>query len=455
MNQTITVAKVVEILRTNLLEEGKVMNNLIAGDLYAAEIRVRDMLHEVFNGVMDDVLSHAAVEVNNQVRQSYESEGMKGLELRPLEIELHTGYRVKVESLYAKRVESGHHGSRHLLVRHWSVNAHCSPLRSSQVSMSGALSPSYDIGNELIKVFGSDQSTSRVRGIVNSFATWCEGHEVQLVLSSGETLAGKRVVVSTDGGRARTRQYKTGEQALEHKDQRKSPYDTPWCEPKLFVIQIVDEHGEISRKELPVYGVRFGEKEMLALLLDYLKALHIEQASGVQIVADGAPWIWSNLKALLIEAGVCESKIVETLDYPHASEYLTKLIGQMPSRVSEARKKRLYEEFRTLLWEGKVLQIVEQCRRLFKRPSQEVQRWINYLEKHCQKTQYAHFKANNWLCGSGIVESGIRRIINLRFKNPGTFWYQQTVEKLFLIRSVCLAKRWNIFMKNYVKIEHY
>ena len=67
--------------------------------------------------------------------------------------------------------------------------------------------------------------------------------------------------------------------------------------------------------------------------------------------------------------------------------------------------------------------------------------------------QYAHFKANKYLFGSGIVVSGIRRIINLRFKNPSTFWQKDKVEKLFFLRALCLSKRWEVFMQNFVQIE--
>ena len=454
MNLTVTIAKVIEILSIEIIKEGEIMSNLLSGNLYKSELSIRDIAQEIFNGVMGAALVHAAQAVNNNLVASYEDDGMRGLEFRPLKIELHTGHRVVVDSLYSKRIDNCHQGSRHLLARQWSLCANCSPLRVSQVSMIVAMCPSYDIGNEIVKTFGSIQSTSRIRHIIHKFSDWCYGRDTSLVLAPEETVSGKRVVISIDGGRTRTREYKASEDVVEAKDRRKCSYETPWREPKMFVIQTLTKSGEIDRKELPIYGTRFGEEDVLKLLSSFLVTLHIKDAKGVQIVADGAPWIWNNLKTLLTQAGVSESKIVETLDYPHASGYLTKLIEQMPKRISATEKKCLYTEFKTWLWEGNVLQIVEKCRALFKRPSQEVRRWINYLEKHAEKTQYAHFKAIKWCCGSGIVESGIRRIINLRFKNTSTFWYKENVEKLFLLRSVCLAKRWDIFMQNFVNLEH-
>lgn len=55
------------------------------------------------------------------------------------------------------------------------------------------------------------------------------------------------------------------------------------------------------------------------------------------------------------------------------------------------------------------------------------------------------------MCGSGIIESGIRRIINLRFKNASTFWKVDIVENLYFLRAVLLAKRWDLFINNLVK----
>jgi hypothetical protein len=60
--------------------------------------------------------------------------------------------------------------------------------------------------------------------------------------------------------------------------------------------------------------------------------------------------------------------------------------------------------------------------------------------------QYADYQANKLMCGSGIIESGIRRVINLRYKSNATFWNQDTVEKLFFFRGAVVSKRWdNIF----------
>lgn len=149
-----------------------------------------------------------------------------------------------------------------------------------------------------------------------------------------------------------------------------------------------------------------------------------------------------------------EGLIIETLDHAHASGYANKIISKLPECTSSEQKSKLLGEFFSWLWDGKSLQIVKRCKTLFRKPCQELQRWIDYLEKHCHRTQHAHFKKDKHKCGGGIVESGICRIINLRFKNPSTFWYKENVENLFFLRALCLSKRWDIFIQNYITIEH-
>ena len=63
------------------------------------------------------------------------------------------------------------------------------------------------------------------------------------------------------------------------------------------------------------------------------------------------------------------------------------------------------------------------------------------------------FKEQNQPLGSGVVESGIRRVINLRFKSPSTFWYPENVEKLILMRGIALSGRWEIMMNNLTKLQ--
>jgi hypothetical protein len=445
MNLSASLAKIQEILVQSLGMEKEIISKLDAGDLLGFERTLFHLVQEVFNGVAQSVLSASSERICSNLRSSYENLGLGSFKSRPLEIELHTGHRVRVPSLYAKRTTLSVPVERHLIARHWSVLANSSPLRLSHIGLCCALSPSYDIGCELVKNFGESASTTRVRNVVGGLAEHCHEREASLCLSKGETLEGRRAVVGVDGGRTRTRQSRPAEGVA---DGRKHRFDTPWCEPKMFVIQVLDDEGELDPSFKPIYGTRFSESDMLDLLTDYLHRLRVDLAREVEVVADGAPWIWNSLTPTLVALGVPRERIVEVLDHPHAATYLHELIAHMPRRVTEKQRKAKTEEFRQLLWEGRAEEIVDSCNTMFKRKTKEVQRWLNYFTKHKDRMQYARYEQNKWFCGSGIVESGIRRIINLRFKNPSTFWLKENVEKLFVLRAAALSKRWETLIQN-------
>ena len=63
-----------------------------------------------------------------------------------------------------------------------------------------------------------------------------------------------------DGGRTRTRVYE------ENKRGRIEKFDTPWREPKLFVISTIDENGKINKETKPIYDGCFGDDETFDLL---------------------------------------------------------------------------------------------------------------------------------------------------------------------------------------------
>jgi len=251
------------------------------------------------------------------------------------------------------------------------------------------------------------------------------------------------VVLAIDGGRTRTRTYEG-----ELNQAGNQTYQTAWCEPKLFVIDVLDEQGQADRYELPIYGCRFKDTEVLELLERYLNKLEITKAEQVQILADGAPWIWNQVRGLSLRLGLEPGRLVETLDYYHASQYVHNLVDDMPNRIGKKQRAGYLKRFKDWLWQGHAGKIIEECRQVYKRPTKVVRQWLDYLDKHQDKTQYALYQENKLMCGSGIIESGIRRIINLRFKNASTFWDKATVEKIYFLRAALLSKRWDLVIQN-------
>jgi len=440
MEELITATKLLHFIEKTIIKKfPSLMNDLLQGDLLNFEQALSKLMSNLYTEISSKLLEEAAIQLSSFLKKSASAEGLGKFQERSLEIQISNGSRINVPSIYACKVTSGYSKSRHLLANHWAIISNASPAYVDKACLSVATCPSYEVANELLKHFGTNQGISRLRKLTNAVATHCKAREVDMNLAEGENMIGKCVLIGSDGGRTRTR--------LQNDD---ATYETPWCEPKMFVIHVIDEDGALDKKHLPIYGCRFGEEDMLRLLKEYLQVLGIDQCKQVQLVADGAPWIWNNLPPMLEELGVEEHKVVLTLDYYHAISYVHQLVDKLPKRYSDSQKEGWRTKFKKWLWDGKSDLIVEKCKTLFKRPTKLIKRWMNYLDKHLSKTQYAGFKENKLMCGSGIIESGIRRIVNLRFKNPSTFWDKGTVEKLFFFRSTFLSFRWNNFMKNYI-----
>ena len=113
-----------------------------------------------------------------------------------------------------------------------------------------------------------------------------------------DTVAGRRVVISSDGGRLRLRETKRGPQTT--KGRRRST--GAWRAPKVLLVDVVDAEGKRDAHFVPVMDATLqGPDVVFALLRTSLQRLEITQADQVLFLADGAPWIWKRVP-LLVQA---------------------------------------------------------------------------------------------------------------------------------------------------------
>ena len=101
-----------------------------------------------------------------------------------------------------------------------------------------------------------------------------------------DTVAGRRVVISSDGGRIRLRETKRGPQTKKGRGR----YTGAWREPKVLLVYVVDAEGKRDATFVPVMDATLkGPDAVFALLRTYLQRLEITQADHVLFIADGAP----------------------------------------------------------------------------------------------------------------------------------------------------------------------
>lgn len=434
---------VVKVLKTdfeNLINSEEWCSILLKGNLYEFEQKLHQILFSLYDKICDEVICFVGTTSEFVTAQKTKAEelGLKKLEFRKANLQLRTGTKIRYDSLYAKKAPEGYVDSRHLSSLIWQSNLSCSPMYKSLSCLFSVLCPSFEVSKSLLNYQDISANSDRIRQLSLALADECMENRETIQLEEGETLAGKRVVIAMDGGRTRTRVYE------DEKVGRAEKFDTPWREPKLFVITTLDEDGKANKTEKPIYDGTFGDDEVFELLGNYLKNLEIDKAESVQFLADGAPWIWNRVKPILLDLGVAETKIIETLDYYHAMEHLhdIKVFFDKGKEVSH------FEKLKEELWQGNFGEMTRLIKEGITGVVLEDFNPFNYFRKQQNRIDYQSLKADNRPCGSGIIESGIRRIINLRFKSPSTFWYPENVEKLIFMRGVALSGRWEIMMKN-------
>ncbi len=427
-------------------------NYLLDGELH----KVEDELHALITNLYNQLILIIIIEVANTPEMKEKAKiigqkkGLGKIRKTTVRLQLRTGKIFAIPSFYAsrskpkRRCKRGPNGTGcHLLLAYWGCIDKTTPGYYSYAVQLCILCPSFEIATQILNDQGIDADYKRIRRLSYRVAGEAMSDRIHNILKPGEHVKGKRVLIAPDGGRTRTRVYKE-----KGENNKRDPFDTPWREPKLFVIHILNEDGSMSRKELPIYDACIGHAgQCFDLLAQYLKALHIEAAAEVLFIADGAEWIWNRAQKMLLSLGVAREKIVEAIDYYHASEHLWQVISDKLAHLTKKKQKALYKWLKDELWNGNIKTICQEIIRLGN-DRDYVTRGLAYFQDAPSRFQYNKLRQKNLPCGSGIVESAIRRVINLRFKSPSTFWGKENVEGLIYLRAAFLAGRWKILMTN-------
>lgn len=339
------------------------------------------------------------------------------------------------------------------MLEYWGCVHKAAPAYYSYISMLSILCPSFDIVLQILNDQHIQGEYKRIKKIAYNVGETCFSNRIKIGLKQGEHVSGKRVILSVDGGRTRLREMNPHKKPSKSYKAKRAKFDTPWREPKLFVIHVLNKDGSINKHELPIYDAVINDADRCSdLLAGYLKKLRIETAAEILFIADGAEWIWNRAKSTLLKLGVSETKLSEAIDYFHAVEHISDIISTL-RKIDKQKKTALIKELKKMLWDGKLEQLISKMTVLSKGRKLILDK-LNYFHKNISRMKYDQLRQHNFPCGSGIVEPAIRRVINLRFKSPSTFGNHDNVEKLIFLRAIFLAGRWNIMINNLIKLNH-
>jgi hypothetical protein len=184
----------------------------------------------------------------------------------------------------------------------------CTPALAAEVSLLAAMLGSLDEARDVLAQRGVDLDIKTLRLIAYRYAARARVAEQIESTEFDDTVSGRRVVISTDGGRIRLRETKRGPKTK--KGRRR--YTGAGREPKVLIIYVVDAEGKREASFAPLIDATLkGPDAVFALLRTYLHRLQITQSDRVLFIADGAPWIWNRVPLLVHALGLAAEQVHE------------------------------------------------------------------------------------------------------------------------------------------------
>ncbi len=413
---------------------------------------IQDVVGIVVSPVLNQVLQDQAVLF--RLHQAAGSIGYRYKEHRPLTVRVLEGVEVEVSSPYFTkkgrkrgRKKRGPNGRGcHLLLEVLGFIGSFSPEFVDEAVKLALLCPSFEVAIQVLDARQIKLDKKTLRRLCKALGELGLEHRATIALEDDISFSGRTVYIGIDGGRMRMREPRRGRKP---KGKKYPGYDTPWREPKLFTIYMLDKKGRVEKSWSPIHDATLGNADaMFEMLETTLWELPLQEADRVVFIADGAEWIWPRVERLIWRLGVPPTKVIQVLDYYHNSETLWELV-QLQPKLKEKEQRTLYETWKNLMWNGELSKLrKEVLQHLRGKKRKQAITSLNHFDRHAHRMRYPTFKEQGLPIGSGHVESAIRRVINLRIKAPGTFWKKDMGESFLFLRSQLISGRWPIFFQN-------
>ena len=423
-------------------------------DLHAKAIKLADLISAI---KLQEALDSDQLETDEKNLIKSSQKKMKNMGRRTITIRMLGGtpvtiittyYRQKsdLEKLKGRKGRKGRKDRKGFYPRLLLLGIHdrCTPALCSRASLFATAACSLEEAQRLMNtLYGFWLDIKTIRMICRRFAM-----RARAAFKAGEIpleaeFKGRHVVISMDGGRLRIRKNKKGPKTKKNR----SRYKTDWREPKLIIVYVVDGDGQKDRKISPIMDASLdGPDAIFGMLLYYLKKLGVAAADKLLFISDGAKWIWERAANLATGLGIKATQLLMALDFYHAVEHLTSIATHKKWKKKKATK--WVNKQRKRLLKGKLDIFMEEIEAICKGTKSKIlRRERNFFKKHLPHMRYEEIKNGGLPIGSGAVESGIRRVVNMRLKGPGIFWQEEMADAMLLLRSYYKAGRWDM-LKN-------
>lgn len=353
--------------------------------------------------------------------------------------------------------DSGHGGQGGLYpeLAAFRITEGCSPNVQAEVGRVVAQMP-YRLAQEELARRGQqfdEKALQRIATELGQQMLATRTHDLELFhagkLKAGTEFAGKRIAVQIDGGRVRVRTVVKKSRVGKTRKRRK--FRLEWREPKVVVIFELDDDGRMKPGTRSVIdGTLGGADAIIELTAFHLYRLGAAEAHTVVFLGDGARWIWRRIDYIIAKAGLKPDRTFQVLDWCHAVHHLHLALEDLSLSIDDRRAR--FRHLRKLLKKGKSAAVIAELEALAKGlPSTRiVWREIRYFRHHQQanRLRYGVARYRRLPIGSGVVESTIRRVINLRLKGNGIFWDAENAEAIFQLRAALLSGRWEEIVKH-------
>jgi len=227
-----------------------------------------------------------------------------------------------------------------------------------------------------------------------------------------------------------------------------------WRDLKIAVVQKrpaaqAASPKEWQSRELPPASARMmwadiaASKRFCRNWRTRLKRLGLRAMADLQVLGDGASWIWKSADRVLTGCG-------QTLDIYHACEHVADA-GKRLFGEGTAAATAFFERGRTLLleegWDGICRLIGEEYAREDTPPRREVlEPLTRYFAGHMTRLGYREGLATGKAIGSGVVE-GAAKTLGLRLKARGARWKHKNARAMAALVCVRHGQEWSSYWK--------